>query len=580
MVSTKVDRKTGEFQKRIVVLTVFFIVAFVLIVFRLAYVQLVKGASYSEQASRQRLDQVVLEPVRGDIKISDIFNGQTYTVATTNKEVLAYANASEIDNDQVFAEKVAQILSIPAESVRSKISEHTKKYIVLKKKLTDAEQNSLNEAKLKGLHYDYETSRLYPEGDFLGALLGFVGYKDDKKVGVYGLEQAYQDQLAGTPGRLLQESDNTGRWIFGSTRDQTPAKDGDSLILTIDKTIQLQAEEVIKSAVKENQADSGSIVIMDPKTGAILAMANAPGFNPNEYSKTKDVSEFNNQTTVGSYEPGSIFKPLTMAAAINEGKITSNTTFNDTGSIEVDGFVIKNSDEKAHGIQTMSQVLEESLNTGTIFAKNSIGNKKFAEYVKRFGFGKKTGMEVAESSGNLSALDGNVTINYHTASFGQAISVTPIQMVQAFSALANGGKMVKPYVIKETVSPKGKIEVVGKPQFTDVVTAKTASEVSAMLVNVVEKGHGKKAAVKGYYVAGKTGTAQVPRKDGKGYQENVNIGSFIGYAPVEDPKFVMLVRVDHPRTVKFAETTAAPAFGKMAAFLLQYYKVSPTRPTQ
>ena len=217
------------------------------------------------------------------------------------------------------------------------------------------------------------------------------------------------------------------------------------------------------------------------------------------------------------------------------------------------------------------------MNTGTIFAKDSIGNKKFAEYVQRFGFGEKTGIEVAEAKGDLGNLKGNIAVNYHTASFGQGISVTPVQMVQAYSALANGGKMVKPHVVQSRIAISGKAQETETEIVRDVISSQTASTVSAMLVNVVEKGHGKKAGVPGYYVAGKTGTAQVPRKDGRGYEPNNNIGSFIGYAPVEDPKFVMLVRINHPRTVSFAESTAAPAFGEMAQFLLKYYNVTPNR---
>jgi cell division protein FtsI/penicillin-binding protein 2 len=174
-------------------------------------------------------------------------------------------------------------------------------------------------------------------------------------------------------------------------------------------------------------------------------------------------------------------------------------------------------------------------------------------------------------------LQGNIKVNYDTASFGQGISVTPLQMAQAFSAISNGGKMLKPYVVKEIIRQDGKVEEVGKTEATSVISAKAASEVAAMLVNVVEKGHGKKAAVPGYYIAGKTGTAQVPRKDGKGYEENNNIGSFIGFGPVEDPRFIILVRINHPRTVKFAETTAAPAFGQIAQFLIQHFKLPPTR---
>ncbi|HEX3095915.1 MAG TPA: penicillin-binding protein 2, partial [Patescibacteria group bacterium] len=424
---------------------------------------------------------------------------------------------------------------------------------------------------------DNETIRFYPEGNFMSQLLGFVGYKGDVKTGLYGIEQAFNDELTGVPGSSATERSAGGAWIFGAKRDQVAAQDGDTILLTIDKTIQFKAENVLKDAVEKNLADSGSIVIMDPKTGAVQAMATYPSFDPNDYSKVTDPSVYNNQATLGAYEPGSIFKSITLAAALNEGKITANTTYTDTGKVEVDGYTIENSDHKAHGVQTMTYALQESLNTGMIFAKGTVGNKMFETYIERFGFGKKTGFELSETKGDISGLKGDIAVNYDTASFGQGISVTPLQMVQAYSAIANGGKMMKPYVVGARIETNGKVDETKPEEVGQPITVQTASTLSAMLVNVVENGHGKKAKVAGYYVAGKTGTAQVPRADGKGYEDNNNIGSFAGFAPVEDPRFVMLVRINHPRTVTFAETTAAPAFGTMAQFLLQYYNVAPSR---
>ncbi len=566
------------FRKRIVFLTILFLFCLLMIFLRLAYMQIWNQDKYQALADGQRTKGQTLWATRGEIKIWDSFTNQPYTVATTDEKIMVYVNPSAVENQDEVASKLFEITQIPKEDIIEKIKDTSKKYVVIKKNLTEDEQNKIKDSNLIGVAFDSETSRLYPEGSMLAQLIGFVGYKDDKRSGSYGLELSYEKELAGTPGYLLQEKDNSGRWIFGSKRDRVPAKDGDSLMLTIDKTIQLQVDKILKDAVTENQADSGSVVVMDPKTGAIMAMSTYPDFNLNEYSKVESPTVYLNQVTQGAYEPGSIFKPLTIAAAVNEGKINANTTFVDTGEVNIDGYTIKNSDEKAHGTQTISQVLEESLNTGTIFAKDTIGNKKFLEYLQRYGFGEKIGFEVIENAGDLNnLLQGNIKVNYHTASFGQGINVTPLQMVQAFSAIANGGEMVKPYVVKEIIRQDGSVDKVGKTELTSVFSSKAASEVAAMLVNVVEKGHGTKAAVPGYYIAGKTGTAQVPRKDGKGYEENNNIGSFIGFGPVEDPKFVMLVRINHPRTVKFAESTAAPAFGKIAQFLVQHLKLNPTR---
>lgn len=568
------------FNKRMVWLTVLLFISFIVISLRLASLQLAQGGDFQVQANGQRTSIQVIDPVRGEIKISDRFSGQAATVATSIEKPLLYANPEAMTDNAATAKALAPILGISEQEIIDKTQDKSKKYVVIKRGISDDDKTKIQSLKISGINFDTETVRFYPEGTFLSQLLGYVGYKGDTKTGLYGIEQAFNDYLTGVPGTLAQEGAASGAWIFGARRDKQPAQDGDTVLLTIDKTIQFKAENIIKEAVEKNAADSGSIVIMDPKTGAIMAMATYPSFDPNAFSKVTDPNVFNNQVTLGAYEPGSIFKPFTLAAAINENKITSQTTYNDTGEVNVDGYVIKNSDFKAHGVQTMDYALQESLNTGMIYAKNTIGNRKFGDYIQKFGFGKKTGVEVPESKGELSNLEGNIEVNFDTASFGQGVNVTPLQIVQAYDAFANGGKMMQPYVVASRIGGDGKVTETQSKEVGSPISTKTASTISAMLVNVVENGHGKKAKVPGYYVAGKTGTAQVPKKGGGGYEANNNIGSFAGFAPVDDPRFVMLVRVDHPRNVSFAESTAAPAFGKMAQFLLQYFNVPPTRMDQ
>jgi cell division protein FtsI (penicillin-binding protein 3)/stage V sporulation protein D (sporulation-specific penicillin-binding protein) len=350
-----------------------------------------------------------------------------------------------------------------------------------------------------------------------------------------------------------------------------------NLVLTIDRSLQFEAESVLNDTVQKHGADSGSVIIMNPKTGAILAMAGSPDFDPNKFNEVTDPKVFSNQSTMGNFEPGSTFKALTMAAAVNEGKLSPDSTYVDTGKVDVDNFTIKNAEPGARGQQTMTQVLDFSLNTGAIFAKEQIGNDVFLKYLKNFGFGVKTGIELPEQAGDLSGLKGNVQVNYDTASFGQGVTVTPIQLMEAYTALANGGKMMKPYIVQSKIYPDSRTVVTNPTAVGQPITSKTASTVSAMLVDVVENGFGKRAAVPGYYIAGKTGTAQVAGNSGK-YLANYNIGSFIGYGPVEDPQFLMLVRIDNPKDVAFAESTAAPAWGQLAQFILNYYHVPPTRP--
>jgi cell division protein FtsI/penicillin-binding protein 2 len=564
-------------NRRIVILTVFLLLAFGAIVFRLVMLQIVSAKYYRALGDDQRTVVRKLTPSRGEIKIVDASTGESVAVATNIEKKLVYAVPKKILNKKETAEKLAAVLNMSEDDVLAKFSDLQKQYVPIKKQLSDSEVVAIKDLNLSGIEFDAEVLRFYPEKTLLSQVLGYVGYKDEKRLGLYGLEASFEDELRGLPGSLSQERDLTGAYIFGAKRDIAYAVDGDTLILSIDKSLQFKAEDVIRNAVTDNEADSGSIIIMNPKTGAVLAMANYPSFDPNEYSKIIDPQVFLNKSVTGNYEPGSVFKPLVVAAAINEGKVNPDSVYEDKGQVEIDGYTIKNSDGKAHGRQTMTQVLEESLNTGMIYIQDLLGNQTTLKYIKSFGFGKKVGVEVPESSGSLSNLQGNIAVNYATASFGQGISVTPIQLMQAYSALANNGQMMKPYLVQTKIKSTGEIEPTEPQLVKNVLTQKTASLVSAMLVNVVEKGHGKRAGVKGYYIAGKTGTAQVSKKDGKGYEENNNIGTFIGYGPVEDPKFLMLVRVNHPRTVKFAETTAAPAFGEMAQFILNYYNIAPTR---
>ncbi|MCC7356182.1 MAG: penicillin-binding protein 2 [Candidatus Doudnabacteria bacterium] len=564
-------------HKRVVALTVILLSFFAIVLTRLFFLQVVQADEYKALAEDQYTLVKKLTPSRGEIKVTDKFSPTPYTVATNIEKDLVFAIPSAIENTREVAEKLSPILGIPVADIEEKIVDKSKKYVPLKKQITEDEVQKIKDLKISGISFDPQITRFYPEKTFLSNVLGFVGFKGDEKKGLYGLESYFDLDLAGVPGSLAQEKDATGSWIFGAKRELRAAEDGDTLLLTVDKTIQFKVESVLKEAVENNQADSGSIVVMDPKTGAIMAMASYPNFDPNEYGKTTEVSNFNNLNTVGNYEPGSVFKAFTMAAAIDQGKVTPNTTYNDTGEVVIDQYTIKNSDKEAHGIQTMTQALEQSLNTGLIFAKEQIGNAKFLNYIQEFGFGEKTNIELPETSGNLSNLSGKIRVNFHTASFGQGISVTPIQLVKAYGALANGGKMMQPYIVQSIIEPNGHTTVTESKVVGNPITDKTASTISAMLVNVVENGHGKRAGVPGYYIAGKTGTAQVPRQDGKGYETNNNIGSFAGYGPVEDPRFVMVVRINHPRTVQYAESTAAPAFGQIAQFILNYYNIQPNR---
>jgi cell division protein FtsI/penicillin-binding protein 2 len=569
------------FQSRTVLLTVFLLLVFAVIAVKLFRLQIIHGYQAQAIADQQHSIYQRLLPSRGEISITDKFSPAGYPVATNIKHYLAYAVPQDIKNPAETAQSLASVLSLDPQDVLSKITETDKKYVVIKQNLTDAEQASVTALNLSGIYFDSQDARFYPESTLLSQVLGFVGYtaSSTQKVGLYGLERYYENQLAGTPGYVNEQAGAGGGVIFGAKNDIVPAQDGVNLVLTIDKSIQFEAETVLSQAVQQHGADSGSVIVMNPKTGAILAMAGYPDFDPNQYNLVTNPSVFSNEATVGNYEPGSTFKAITMAAAIDENKITPQTTYTNAGSVKVNNYTIKNAEPGLYlGSQTMTQVLDFSLNTGAIYAENQLGNSDFLKYLKAFGFGQPTGITLPETAGDLSGLEnGDINIDYDTASFGQGITVTPIQLIQAYSAFVNGGKMMKPYIVQSQISSDGTTvntqpQVAGQP-----ISAQAANTVTAMLVDVVEHGFGTPAAVPGYYIAGKTGTAQVVGTDGK-YDPTNNIGSFIGFGPVENPQFLMLVRIDHPRDVEFAESTAEPAWATIAKFILSYYNIPPTRP--
>src|SRR3989338_5283015 len=311
--------------------------------------------------------------------------------------------------------------------------------------------------------------------------------------------------------------------------------------------------EKLAGAAKEYQASSGALVILEPKTGAIRALCSWPDFDPNNYNQVDAIEVYNNTAVFTPYEPGSIFKPITMAAAINEGAVTPETVFHDSGSAEARcRKPIKNAAEKSYGNQTMVGVMENSINTGLVFVIKKLGKNKFIDYVERFGFGVKEGVEVDCYAA--------------TAAFGQGITATPLQMATAIGVIANGGKLIKPYVVSEVRYSDGRVERTKPVEIRSVLTARAASLVAGMMVSVVDNGQAKSARVPGYYVAGKTGTAQIPGPGG--YTEDTN-HSFVGFAPIDDPKFVMVVKFEKPAR-KYADSTAAPTFAAIAKFALEY----------
>ncbi len=436
-------------------------------------------------------------------------------------------------------------------------------------------------SKIPGVSLNWETLRYYPEKNIFSNVIGFSNLEN---IGNYGLEGYFNEELTGEDGYLLGDkgSYKGEKIIIDKEEYQTPV-DGQNLVLTIDYAVQLHICQKLEEAQAKHSFTGGSIIVMDPKTGKIIAMCSWPNFDPNNYQDVSDTSLFDNQTVSYQYEPGSVFKTITMAIAIDQGKITPDTYYEDKGQLKIDSWTIKNSDYDTyggHGKVNMNYVLENSLNTGAIFAASQVGSTVYAEYLKKFGFGEKSGIELgSESAGNINSLLAKEVkdIDFATASFGQGLAVTPLQMISSYAALANKGVLMKPYIVDKILDKDDNVIKTTEPKVVrQVVSEQTAETVSAMLVNVIENGHAKKSKVKGYYIGGKTGTAQIPSDSG-GYLKNKYIHTFVGYGPIEDPKFVMLVKFDSPNTSVYAEGTVVPVFGEIVDFLLKYYQIPATR---
>jgi cell division protein FtsI/penicillin-binding protein 2 len=548
------------------------------IFFRLYFLQIVSHASFADLSQNQHNIFRKLVPERGEIYFKDK-NG-IYPAAVNKETKLAYAVPKEIRDGEVgrTADKIVEILSLDKADVLEKFERRESMYAVLKRRLSQEEIEKIREAELSGIHLADESYRYYPSAELAAQVIGFVGWSGNVFGGRYGAEAFFEDKLKGREGNIFQSRDSRGSWITVGERKIMEAENGESLILSIDHIVQYETERIIKSAVERFDAEDGLAIVMETKTGRILASADYPSFDPNKYAEAPDFSVYKNSLVSDTYECGSVFKPFTMAAGLDSNKVSADTTYIDTGAVKEAGYTIKNSDLKAYGRQTMTEVLEKSLNTGVIFVEKLLGNKNFYDYAKRFGFGEPTYVGLpGESGGNIKNLENlKSNIQFFTASFGQGIAVTPIQLISAFNALANRGVLMKPQIVEKIIGADGSEEEVMPEEVRRVISEKASIQISDMLRSVVVNGHGKQAGVPGYLVGGKTGTAQVASSSVKGYEEGKTMGSFAGYAPLNDPRFTVLVKITNPKNVQWAESSAAPTFGELMKFLLEYYNVEPT----
>lgn len=549
-----------------------------LICVRLFVLQVVSHDYYEALATSQHEHSEELVAKRGKIMIYDRYSGEPYVVAASVNRPTVAASPSHITDPQTTAQVLSEKLQLDYKEVFDKVSDTGRKYVVVAREVPEEITEELSTMNMSGITFENSQYRDYPEDTLSAHVLGFWGFDADHRVGRYGIEQQFEKQLAGTPGLLAGARDLGGNWITSGQRDFTPAVDGSDIFLTIDRAIQHTAEQALARAVESYRGKGGSVIVLNPKNGAVLAMASYPTFNPNNYGEVSDLSAYNNSAIQAPYEPGSVMKAITMAAALNEGAITPDMEFEDPGFIDLENFTIRNANSKVFGKVNMTEVLNESINTGLVFTEQRLGHKKFQEYLEKFGFGAKTRIELPfESGGDISNLDRGGDLYPATISFGQGMTATPLQLAAAYAAIANGGILYKPWIVARTVDPDGNETMTDPQKIQQVIAPGTATTLGAMMVSVVEQGHGKRAGVPGYFIAGKTGTAQIAYQDRAGYDPNRTVGTFAGFGPIDNPVFAMVVRIDEPQGVQFAESTAAPTFGEIAAFILNYYQVPKTR---
>jgi cell division protein FtsI/penicillin-binding protein 2 len=558
---------------------------------RLFFLQILRGDSFVQLAQAEQLKKYEIPAERGRIYLREAGapDGRVPVVLNENRPTL-YADPRYVKDPLSTAQAVASVLGGDVNEYQALLADQDRYYVVLAKKLSRAKAEAIAKLQLDGIGLQDYSARSYPEGDLAAQVLGFV---NDEGAGQYGLEGALDKQLAGEPGLLRAVTDVRG--IPLTTSEDAILKDpvdGDDLVLSIDRSIQSFVQDALERGVKSSKAKNGSAVVMDPASGAVLAMANYPSYNPAEFAKAKDPAVFVNGSVAVPYEVGSVVKPFTMAAGLNEGVLKPNDTYHDPGYAVVDGIKIENAHGVPSGTHTMSQVIQQSVNSGVIHvlkqlsggqAINQTGRNKLFEYFdRRFGFTQPTGIEQAAEADSVligpNEAEGN-NVRYANMTFGQGMSLTMLQLTSAFCALVNGGDYYQPYLIHSRVNRLSGEETLTQPKILrgGIISEQTSGQLKDMMEQVVRAGGGLAARRDGYRVGGKTGTSQKLQPDGT-YSDFLETGSFIGYGAGDKPQYVVMVKIDEPAIGGFAgSVAAAPLFAEISNFLIDHFRIAPVR---
>lgn len=550
-------------RPRLMFLVLWLVPLALLLLWRLTDIQVVHGDAYRQQAARERMRDLMLPQLpRGSIS-----DAHGFPLAFSEPRYAVWASPASIPHPEKAAETLAPILQVPALTLRSTMSA-TSSSVVLIPDASWEQGEAVRALKMTGVWVTPRWLRRYPHGTLAAALLGFTALSGE---GFYGVEGYYNRVLRPQIARTTAETDPSGLQPLPQEEHKVPLpRRGNHLVLTVNLAMQMAAEEELARGLEEFGAERGLVIVMDPRTGAVRALAIQPSFDPNQYLRYLDEDReeaFLNPAVNTQYEPGSTFKIIPLAAALDSGTLSPQSTYIDTGRIEVGGQVITNWDHQAYGEQDLIGLMGHSLNVGAATLAVRMGPETFYRYVRTFGFGQPTGVDLqgeiagtVHMPGDLDWYDSYLGTN----AYGQAIAVTPMQMAAAVAAVANGGRLMRPYVVARQIRPDGSVLesrpiVRGQP-----ISPETARAVTEILAQATQR-HIPQATVPGYRIAGKTGTAQIPVPGG--YDPRGTITSFVGFGPAEEPQLLILVRLDRPRSSPWASQTAAVLFQRLAVRL-------------
>lgn len=554
--------------RRLLVLIGCLVFGVTVIIGRLVYYQVIKYHDLRSEADEQRTWEKEQQPSRG--YIADV-NGHILALSVIEWDIsvsppLVFERAE-------LADRLSELLGLPWVEVSATLTAEAP-WLQLATGVDYETGEAIASLQADGIKCEPHPQRFYPEGDLMAHALGFV---NSVGIGFYGVEGYYNPLLRGNNGQRRVEQNPVGDELPMPPLGEVPSQAGTSLVLTLDRNIQFIAEQELQQALETYGAESGTVVIMEPETGDILAAISYPVYDPNDYAHA-DQELLLDPVVSMMWEPGSIFKIITWAAGLDSGTVSPGTTFYDEGMLEVGGRVIQNSDRQGHGLVTITDGLVQSLNTVAAFTSTSMGKESFYAYLRRFGFGTLTAVDLDSEGPGILKQPGDpdwFPSDLGTNSFGQGIAVTPMQMIAAVSAVANQGILMKPHIVSEYVVKEGagsRTVLVDPTVVRRAISQETAETLTGLLVQVVEDG-AVKAQVPGYRIAGKTGTAQIPTP--YGYEPEDTIASFVGYAPADDPQFIVLVKLDRPTASPWGSQTAAPTFKLIAERLFAYMQIPP-----